>query len=126
MKPRLALTIGSVLALVFGLSLLLAPDPMLRAFGLSPHTDGLVVSRDVGVMLVGLAILNWLARAAEPGPALRAVLVANLAVQVLEIAVNGAEIVMGDLPSAAAPGLGIHVVLGAIFALALARPDKAF
>jgi hypothetical protein len=125
MKPKLALTIGSVLALLFGLSLVLAPEAMLRAFGLDPHPDGVVVSRDVGVMLLGLAVLNWFGRDAAPGPGLRAILVANLFVQVLELVVNGAELGMGTLPMEAAPGLAIHALLGAMFALALARPDRA-
>ena len=45
----------------------------------------------------------------------------NLVVQVLEVVVNFYEIATGVLPTKAAPGLLIHVVLGAIFAAALVK-----
>jgi hypothetical protein len=120
MKPKTVLVIGAAAAAIFGLLLVGAPAQMLGGFGLQVQSDGIVLSRDVGILLLGLAILNWLGRNAT-GEALRAILVANLVVQVLELAVNGAEIVVGQLPSAAVPGLFIHIVLGGIFALGLRK-----
>lgn len=122
MSPKLALTIGAVLAIVFGLGLTLAPGQMLTGFGLGTPNEGVVLSRDVGVTLIGLGIINWLARAAV-GTALRAILIGNLFVQVAEIVVNGLEIASGALPAAAAPGMVIHLVLGGIFVAALMRPE---
>jgi hypothetical protein len=124
MKPRLALTIGAVAAAIFGLLLTFLPAQMLKGFGIEGHTDGLIVSRDVGVTLLGLAVLNWLGRDAE-GKGLRAILVANLAIQIFELVVNGIEIGIGELPPAAAPGLVIHLALGAVFALALRKREPA-
>lgn len=120
MKPKLALTIGAAAAALFGCLLLLTPANMLKGFGIEAHVDGLIVSRDVGAMLLGLAVLNWLARNAD-GHGLRAVLVANFFIQVLELVINAVEIGVGDLPAGAAPGLAIHVILGVLFALALRR-----
>lgn len=125
MRPKLALTIGAAAALLFGLLLILLPSQMLKGFGLGAPTEGLVLSRDVGSVLVGLAVINWLARDAT-GAGLRAVLVGNVVVQAVELLVNGYELAVGELPPAAAPGLAIHVVLGLVFALALWRPSKAF
>jgi len=115
------LIIGAVAAFVFGLALTLAPEQMLAGFGLETPAAARVLSRDVGVTLLGLAVLNWMARNATGG-ALRAILVANLFVQVAELVVNGIEIGVGDLPGAAAGGLAIHLILGALFAWALLRP----
>ena len=42
-------------------------------------------------------------------------------IQVFEFLVNGYELLIGQLPSAAAGGEVIHVILGIIFALALRR-----
>jgi hypothetical protein len=46
-------------------------------------------------------------------------LVGNVVVQVLELLINGYEVIVGDLPTQAAPGLLIHLVLGSIFVLAM-------
>ena len=123
MSARLVLIIGAAAALVFGLGLLLAPAQMLAGFGLDAPTAAMVLSRDVGVTLLGLAVLNWLGRNTT-GEALRAILAANLAVQVLELAVNGAELAVGQLPAAAAGGLVIHIVLGGLFAWVLLMPRR--
>jgi hypothetical protein len=117
-SPRLALTIGAIAALIFGLLLTLAPGPMLAGFGLEPSGAATVVSRDVGVTLIGLGIINWLARDAT-GSALRGLLIGNIAVQVLEIVVNGYALGTGALPASSAPGLLIHLILGSVFLLGL-------
>lgn len=124
MTSRAVLIIGAIAALVFGLSLTLLPAQMLAGFGLGAPTVAVVLSRDVGVTLLGLAVLNWLGRNAT-GQALRAILAANLFVQVAELFVNGLELATGELPAAAAGGVIIHVVLGALFAWALYQSVRA-
>ena len=114
--------IGGVAALVFGLALLVFPTSMLAGFGLSVPTEAKVLSRDVGATLIGLGVINWMARNAT-GETLRALLVGNVVVQALELVVNGYEIAVGDLPTQAAGGLLIHLVLGAIFVLAMRAPS---
>ena len=123
MSSRLALSIGAAAAAIFGLLLLALPAQMLAGFGLDTPNAALVVSRDVGVTLLGLAVINWLARDAT-GAVVDALLLGNLTVQVLEFVVNGVEILTGALPGAAAPGLLIHIILGAIFVLALRRAPE--
>lgn len=110
--------IGGVAALVFGLALLVFPSSMLAGFGLAVPTEAKVLSRDVGATLIGLGVINWMARNAT-GQALRALLVGNVVVQALELVVNGYEIAVGDLPTQAAGGLLIHLVLGAVFVAAM-------
>jgi len=118
----MALTIGAAVAAIFGLLLVLAPAQLLAGFGLGAPTEGVIVSRDVGATLLGLAVINWLGRSAV-GAGLRAIIVGNIVVQVLEIVVNGYEVLIGALPAQAAGGLIIHLVIGAIFASALMRPE---
>ena len=120
MKPKIALIIGAVAAAVFGLLLTFASKQMLGGFGLGTPNEGIVLARDVGVTLLGLAVINWLARDAT-GAALRAVLIGNLVIQALEFIVNGYEVIISQLPGSAAGGLIIHLVLAVIFALALRR-----
>ena len=110
--------IGGVAAIVFGLGLLVFPTTMLAGFGLGVPVEAKVLSRDVGATLIGLGVINWMARNAT-GEALRALLVGNVVVQALELLINAYEIVVGELPNQAAPGLIIHLVLGAVFILAM-------
>lgn len=120
MRPSLALSIGAVLAVLFGAALALLPVQMLAGFGLGTPIEAQIVSRDVGVTLIGLGIINWLARNAG-GDALRGLLWGNIFIQVAEFLVNGWEIAAGILPGAAAGGLVIHIVLAVIFVLGLRR-----
>ena len=121
MSPRLALMIGGVAATVFGLALFVTPDAMLAGFGVAAPASTKVLARDVGATLIGLGVINWLARNAT-GEVLRALLVGNVVVQALELLINGYEVVVGDLPGQAAGGLLIHLVLGAVFILAMRYP----
>ena len=118
MSPRLALMIGGVAGVVFGLALFVSPESMLAGFGLATPVAAKVLSRDVGATLIGLGLINWMARNAA-GEALRALLVGNVIVQALELLINGYEIVVGDLPTQAGGGLLIHLVLGAVFVVAM-------
>lgn len=120
MRPQLSLSIGAVVAVAFGLALALAPSQMLAGFGLGTPAEGQILSRDVGVTLIGLGIINWMARGAT-GTALRGLLWGNIFIQVAEFAVNGWEIAAGILPSAAAGGLVVHLVMAIVFALGLRR-----
>ena len=112
--------IGGVAAVVFGLALLVFPTAMLANFGLGTPEEAKVLSRDVGATLIGLGVINWMARNAMGEP-LRAILVGNVVVQALELVVNAGEIAVGALPVQADGGLLIHLVLGAIFVLAMTR-----
>ena len=114
--------IGGVAAILFGLALLVFPTSMLAGFGLAVPTEAKVLSRDVGATLIGLGVINWMARNAS-GQTLRALLVGNVVVQALELLVNGYEIAVGELSSQAAGGLLIHLVLGAIFVVAMRSPS---
>ena len=120
MSPRLALVIGAIFAVAFGLALAVTPDAMLGGFGLAAPDTARILSRDLGVTLIGLGVINWIARGAT-GVGLRAILVGNVVVQALEFVVNGAEVVAGLLPVQAIGGVVLHVVLGAIFVLAMTR-----
>src|SRR5947209_11797033 len=110
--------IGGIAAVFFGLALFVSPESMLAGFGVATPVAAKVLSRDVGATLIGLGVINWMARNAT-GDALRALLVGNVVVQALEFVVNTYEIAVGDLPTQAGGGLLIHVVLGAVFVLAM-------
>ena len=123
MRPSLALSVGAVAATALGIPLALLPAQMLSAFGLAAPTEALILSRDAGVLLIGLGIIDWMARNAVGAP-LRGLLWGNVAIRVGEIVNNGWAIATGTIPSSAAAGLIVPVALIIIFALALRRPES--
>ena len=120
MSPRVALVIGALFALVFGLALALAPTQMLPAFGMSTPPEALVLSRDIGVTLIGIAFINFLARDSI-GDAVRAILIGNIVIQLLEALVNGYEVAVGIIPMPGLGGVVLHLILAIIFWLGLRR-----
>jgi hypothetical protein len=84
MTTKTALTIGAITAFVFGVILTFFPLEMAKGLGLMGHIEGLILSRDVGAILAGLGVLNWLGRDAE-GVGARAILLGNLAIQAFEL-----------------------------------------
>ena len=112
--------IGGVVAVFFGLVILVLPETILTSFGLGTPNEGIVLERDLGATLIGLGLINWMARGATGQP-LRALLVGNVVVQALEIVANGYELIAGLVPLTTVGGLVFHLVLGAIFVLAMRR-----
>ena len=125
MRPSLALAIGGVFSILVGLPILLAPAQMLSFLGIAaPPNIALIQARDTGTVLIGVGIINWLARDAVGAP-LRGLLWGNLFIRVAALVVNYWELASGLMPSGAAslfPVLtAINVALIIMFALALRR-----
>ncbi len=120
MSPRLALSIGAIQSFAFGLPLLLFPATVLAISGLTLPDAGAAIARGAGATVIGLGVIDWMLRDTR-GPALRGLLVGNLAAQALSLLVNGGEVLAGHLPVLAASASVLHLVLSLMFALALRR-----
>jgi len=118
MRPSLALSIGAVLYILLGVPYVLVPAQMLSAFGLGTPSEALVTARDSGVVLIGVGIIDWLARDAIGAP-LRGLLWGNLFIWAAAMVVNGWEIAAGILPTTSLGGLVLYLALVIVFALAL-------
>lgn len=118
MNQKPVLILGAVVAAVFGVVLIASPDSMLAGAGLDAHGDGIIVARDLGVMQLGIAILDWVGRNTD-GKGLRAILGANVFTQFAGLALDGAEIVTHQLPGAAWPQILVHAALFVVFGFAL-------
>ena len=97
-KIHLLLTVAAVIGLVFGLGLLVVPAPLLRFYGLTTDTTGLLLARLFGVEFIGYNIVAWLTRAADPLPtdsAPRALVRAHLVSETLGALVSAAAAVRG-------------------------------
>jgi len=125
MRPSLALSIGAVTFILPGLLLVLAPAQIMSAIGWpATPNEALVLARDGGVLMIGLGIIDWLARDAVGAP-LRGLLRGNIVVRVGGAVVNGWEFATGLTPSELAAGLAValaaDIAVIIVFALALRR-----
>ena len=119
---RIFLAIAAVLAWVFGAALLLAPAAFYSPTGIIMTPLLGTIAQAHGATLVGLGVIDWLARRADPHGA-RAVLAGNLVVQILSLVVVLRTMSLGA-GAAVIPGVVIHVTLGALFAFFLVKTSK--
>jgi hypothetical protein len=79
LRASLALSIGAVAAVALGIPLALAPAQVLSTFGVAVPNEGLILARDAGVLLIGLGVIDWMAREAVGDP-LRGLLWGNIVI----------------------------------------------
>jgi hypothetical protein len=120
---KLFISIAAVLAWLFGAMLLIAPAGLYAPTGIAMTPMIATLAQAHGATLVGLGVVNWLARNADR-QGLIAVLTGNLVVQVLSLFVVIRTMQLGA-GLAVAPGAAIHVVLGSLFATFLIRMRNA-
>ena len=117
MKRSLFLLITAILALLFGALMFLAPSLAAQFFGIpdSVGIDGLF--RIIGSTLLGLAVLNFLARNQPSSPTLAAVLWADVATHTIGFIADLWSAGAGAFTfTAALPGFVVHafVAVGAL------------
>jgi hypothetical protein len=66
MRLSLFLTIKAVISIISGLALLLLPGAFMGLAGVTLDAGGAVMARLVGALLVGIAVLCWVARSSGP------------------------------------------------------------
>jgi len=120
---KIFISIAAILAWLFGAMLLIVPADMYAPTGIAMTPMIATLAQAHGATLVGLGVVNWLARNADR-QGLIAVLTGNLVVQVLSLGVVIRTMQLGA-GLAVAPGVVIHVVLGSLFAIFLLRIRRA-
>ena len=120
---RVFLAIAAILAWLFGAALLAAPASFYAPLGVAFTPLLGTIAQAHGATLVGLGVIDWLARDADRKGAI-AVLAGNLVVQALSLVVVLRTMALG-VGMKVAPGVVIHIVLGALFAFFLARAMRA-
>ena len=78
MRLNVLLLVAAVIAGVFGVAFVVASGPLLSVYGVTLDKAGTLVAQLFGASLIGVAVLNWLARNVTDPDARRAVVVANL------------------------------------------------
>jgi hypothetical protein len=119
---RVFLACAAILAWLFGLMLLTMPGPFYAPTGIAMTPMLATLAQAHGATLIGLGVVNWLARGAER-QGLVAVLTGNLVTQALSLLVVLRTMQLGA-GSAVAPGVVIHVALGGFFAFFLVKARR--
>lgn len=126
MKRSTFLAISAIIAIFFGITMLLMPDKMLAMYAITMDGGGILVGRSLGALLFSLGLINWTARKAEDSLALRAILFGNLASHALTLVLDLMGTTSGDISAQGWGAVVMHLVLGAGFAYyAFAKPTNA-
>jgi hypothetical protein len=118
-EMKIFLAAAAILAWLFGAMLLFAPAQFYAPTGIAMTPMSATVAQAHGATLIGLGLVNWLARTADRR-GLIAVLAGNLLVQIASLGVVVRTMMLGA-GTAVAPGVVIHVTLGVLFAWFLVR-----
>lgn len=78
MTLRNLFIVNAVLALVFGLSFVLAPALTLSLYGVTVSAAGIILARLMGAMLLGYAVVTWSAKDPEDSKAQRGIVLGQL------------------------------------------------
>jgi hypothetical protein len=119
MKLKLVLTVSAIYLGILGLGFMLAP----RQIGIGavpPDASPALIAylRIFGGPMVGIAVLNWLARSAEPSPARNAIVLANVVGFACVSSMDLWGVFSGGARPVAKVFLVIHLLLTAAFVLA--------
>jgi len=93
MRLNNLLVAAAVIGALFGVAFVVASGPLLAIYGITLDKAGTVVAQLFGALLIGFAVLNWFARNVTDPEARQAVVLGNLAGDVVGFVV----ILMGQL-----------------------------
>lgn len=126
MKRSLFILISAVMAAIFGLSMLLAPDQMIKNMTTAADPSALHVLQWAGNMLLAIAVINFLSRNDEGSVALRAVMIGNIFMHTLAIGIDWYHYSIGFVNmQGVATGMVVHVLLIVGFGYYLSKMGKA-
>jgi hypothetical protein len=74
MTLRTLFTINAIIAILFGLALVLMPVPLQASYGVELSDAGLYMSRSLGAAFLGFGLISWLVRDSPGSSELRAIL----------------------------------------------------
>lgn len=89
------MAIAAVIALGFGLAFILVPAQVSSFYGNTLEAVGQWVGRYFGSALIGIAVLNWLAKNAPQGEALSAVVLGDFVLSLIGLGVALLEALFG-------------------------------
>jgi hypothetical protein len=93
MRLNTLFVISAALGAVFGVLFVVVPGPLASVYGITLDKAGLLIAQLFGAALIGFAVLDWLARGVTDPDARQAIVLGNLAADVIGFVV----ILLGQL-----------------------------
>jgi hypothetical protein len=124
MSRKSFLTLTSIVALAVGAFALAAPALLLGSVKLAtPAASANVMARTVGVLLITVGVLDFLVRDHQDSPTLRAILVANLLLQLAILPIDPLAYAFGVFHTLGSfvPNTILHLLLAGGFAFYLSK-----
>lgn len=130
MSRSLFLTLGAAVAAAIGLLALTAPNVLLTQLKFAQSNPAAeVMARTVGVLLLSVALVNFLVRKHPDSPTLKAILIGDLFLQLAILPIDPWAFYNGTFNTLASfiPNTIIHILLAAgfIYYLATMEPETS-
>ena len=126
MKFGNLLLVNAVVALVYGIGLVLLPATLLAMYGVTPGPAVNLASQLFGVELLHVGLICWFARNVSDGTAQRALIVASLIGQVIGLIVALMGTLSGVFNVVGWSAVAIYLLLGLGYAyLQFMKPSRA-
>lgn len=128
MSRCLFLTLGSAVAAAIGLLALIAPNVLLTQLKFAESNAAAeVMARTIGVLLLSVALLNFLIRKHPDSPTLKAILISDLFLQLAILPIDPWAFHNGTYNSLASfiPNTIIHITLASGFIYYLVAMKRA-
>jgi hypothetical protein len=108
--------LNAVIAAGYGLALLVATDPILDLYGITPNPEGVYMARWFGLELLAIGLTTWLARDAAESAGGRAVAQALTVTYGLGVVLALWGTLSGPLTALGWIAVGLNFLLGSGFA----------
>ncbi|HEY6073162.1 MAG TPA: hypothetical protein VIV15_07165 [Anaerolineales bacterium] len=120
MRLRTLLLVGTVLAFLFALALLLGPAIILKFFGLTANATEVLLAQVIGAGLIGVGLLCWFAKDFGEAQALQGTVLALFVASAVAFVVSLLGVLAKVPRGASAANAWIPVILFLLFAAGLA------
>jgi hypothetical protein len=126
MKFGTVLIVNAVVALVYGIALVLVPSTVLALYGITPGPAVNLASQLIGVEMIHIGVICWLARSVSDAPAQRAIIIGGLSGQVIAIIVSVMGTLSGVFSAMGWSAVAIYALLALGYAyLQFMKPSRA-
>jgi len=111
MKLKTLLVINTIIALVYGISLVLMPATVGGMHGMSPNPGTNLVAQFFGLTLIGVGLICWLVRNAADSGTQRAIVLAQLISTVIGVIVAVMGTISGVMNTVGWSAVVIYLLL---------------
>lgn len=126
MKFGTVLVVNAIVALVYGIALVLVPSTVLGLYGVTPGPGVNLASQLLGVEMIHIGVICWLARSVSEAAAQRAIIIGGLTGQVIAIIISVMGTLSGVFSAMGWSAVGIYGVLALGYAyLQFMKPSRA-